>query len=193
MPNLTWCRTPMMAVLLLAASVLQAAAQEVRPPARIPSFALADSSRYEQPEMGIRYAYRFADSTQHVAATAFVYPVPAARLATPAEQQIAEEARDFVASLDGGVEQGWYRAFTVVVDTARAWDAADGSHPGHLVAAILRRDGENLVSFMHLMVMGDHYVKTRLTLPAEEWRTSRAPNFGPDLFAALAPPAPAPR
>lgn len=182
-----------MAVLLLAASVLQAAAQEVRPPAQIPSFTMADSSRYEQREMGIRYAYRFADSTQHVAATAFVYPVPAERLARPAEQQVAEEARSFVASLNGGIEQGWYRTFTVVVDTARAWDAADGPRPGHLVAAVLRRDDGNLVSFMHLMVMGGQYVKTRLTLPAEEWRTSMAPNFGPDLFAALRAPAPAPR
>lgn len=183
----------MMAVLLLAASVLQASAQEVRPPARIPSFTMMDSSRYEQREMGIRYAYRFADSTQHVAATAFVYPVPAERLAKPAAEQIAEEAREFVASLDGGIGQGWYRSVTVVVDTARAWDATDGSHPGHLVAAVLRRDDGNLASFMHLMLLGDHYVKTRLTLPAEEWRTSMAPNFGPDLFAALAPPAPAPR
>ena len=179
------------AVLFVAAGAQTAAAQVIRPPAQAGAFVLTDSSRFEDPELGIRYTYR--NAAERVAGDAYVYPVPAAARALPAERQVAREAEAFVASLDAGIEQGWYSSYQVGVNEARSWQTADGPRPGHLVVTIQRRGEEVFVSFMHLVLMGDQYVKTRLTLPAEQWRNSMAPNFAIDLFAALSASPPPPR
>ncbi len=182
------CRTAAAAVLFVAASAASAAAQAIRPPAQAGAFVLADSSRFAQPELGIRYTYR--NAAERAAGDAYVYPVPAAHHDLSAERQVALEAEGFVATLDAGIEQGWYSSYQVGVNEARSWQTADGSRPGHLVVIIQRRREEVFVSFMHLVLMGDQYVKARLTLPAEQWRTSMAPNFAIDLFAALSASSP---
>lgn len=177
------------ALLLAAAASPDAAAQEVRPPAQVRGFVMSDSSRYEQAELGITYTYR--NEAERVGANVYVYPVEPERRALPEAQQIAREAEGFVAGLPAGVERGWYSAYELVVNEARTFETAGGPRPGHLVAVVLRRPEGVAVSFMHLVLVGDHYVKTRLTLPAEQWRTSTAPEFGLDLFRQLPAPAPA--
>lgn len=190
MPASGWSRLRLClaAALVIGGVAVEAAGQETRVPARVGTFVITDSSRYEQAELGIMYTYR--DSAERVAGNAFVYPVPADRLRLPPEQQVALEAETFATSLQEGVEEGWYIGFEVPVSEARSWDTADGPRPGHLAVAAIRRQDAVHISFMHLVLVGDHYVKTRLTLPAEQWRESLAPNFGPDLFRLLAGPAP---
>lgn len=173
--------------LLLAAAAADLRAQEVRVPVTIGPFEMADSNRFEQAELGISYTYRNT-AERNVTASAYVYPVPAEWLSLPADERIAREAETFRLSLPAGVDRGWYNAFTLPVDTARAWNTADGERPGHLAVAALRRDDGVYISFMHVVMIGDQFVKTRLTMPAEQWRESMAPNFGPDLFALLSAP-----
>lgn len=183
------CWIALVPVLSVAAAAADVVAQDI--PAHAGPFVLTDSSRYEQAELGIMYTYR--NEPERVGGSAYVYPVYEARRALPVEQQLAQEAETFVASLRVGVDRGWYDDVQLVVNEARTFETAEGPRPGHLVAAVLRRDGGALVSFMHLVVLGDQYVKTRLTMPAEQWRTSMAPNFGPDLFKQLAAPVPDPQ
>jgi hypothetical protein len=172
------------ALLLLCAGSVEAAAQEIRLPDRTGPFTLRDTTRYEQTALGIMYQY--AHPTERAAASAYVYPVPAERLANPAEKQVAEEAAAFVAGFAVGIEKGWYSDVQLVVNEPHTFATADGPRPGHLVAAVFRREDGSHISFMHLVLLGGQYVKTRLTMPAEAWRNSTAPNFGPDLFEQLA-------
>lgn len=184
-------RISLAAALVIGIAAGDGAAQETRVPAQVGPFVMTDSSRYAQRELGIMYTYR--DSAERVVGNAYVYPVPADWLRLPPEQQVALEAESFVASLQAGVEKGWYIAFDVPVNEARSWDTADGPRPGHLAVAAIRRENGAHVSFMHLVLVGDHYVKTRLTLPAAQWRDSMAPDFGPDLFRLLTGPVPVQR
>lgn len=168
--------------LLILGFAPEAAAQQVRLPRQVGPFVLSDSTRYDQPELGI--GYRFSHP-ERVRANAYVYPVPPERLAHSDSQRIAQEAEDFLRTLSAGVEQGHYRTIEVVVSEARSFTTADGPRAGYLVAAVFLQGSETFVTLMHLVVLADQYVKTRLSLPSEEWRTSRAPNFGPDLFRQL--------
>lgn len=189
MPTIPWSRfrVPLAVVLLAAAGDLRA--QEVRLPAQVGPFTMADSSRYEQRALGIMYTYR--NTAERVVGNAYVYPVPEEWLQLPEEERVAREAERFRMSLAEGIRQGWYSNVSAPVDTARAWDTADGTRPGHLTVAALRTADGAHVSFMHLVLLGDRFVKTRLTMPVEQWRNSMAPNFGPDLFQQLSAPAPA--
>lgn len=173
--------------LLVAAVNLRA--QEVQVPAKVGPFVMVDSSRYEQAALGIMYTYRNAE--ERVVGNAYVYPVDPKWMGLAPGERVAREVETFRASLEVGVERGWYSAFNIPVDTARAWDTADGERPGHLAVAALRRDDGVHVSFMHLVMIGDQFVKTRLTMPVDQWRESMAPNFGPDLFEQLTGPLPA--
>jgi hypothetical protein len=167
---------------LLTGSVFEASAQETRLPSQVGPFSLTDTSRYERAELGIMYTYT---SPEGVRANAYVYPVPRERLRAAEALRVAAEAKSFLATLTAGNERGLYDDVNVVVDEACLWETSDGSRPGHLVAAVVSRENGSFVSFMHLVLIGDHYVKTRLTMPAQQWRTSLAPNFGPDLFQML--------
>lgn len=189
MRSFRWSRVRILvaAAVCVATAAVDAAAQPVQLPAEAGPFVLSDSLRYDRP--GPSMAYRYQDPAERVTGDAFVYPVGADLLASPDSQRIATEAEAFIATLAEGVELGWYSDYRVVVNEAREWETADGPRPGYLVAFVQRREDGAYVSFMHLVLLGDHYVKTRLTLPAEQWRTSAAPDFALDLFKQLRPAA----
>lgn len=173
---------PFAALLLVATMAAGAAAQDL--PARAGTFVLADSSRDERAGEGVVHTYH----NEGEAGRAFVYRL---RRTLPEGEQLAAEADSLIASLEAGRARGWYSAVRIVVNEARTFETGDGPRPGHLLAAVLHRgEEEALVSFMHLVLLGDQYVRTRLTLPANQWRTSLAPNFAIDLFRELRAPAP---
>lgn len=175
-------------VLLVAAASVDAAAQEIRLPGNVGVFVMTDSSRYERSELGIMYTY--VDASARVGANAYVYPVPAARLGMADSLRVAAEAESFAAEVSASVDQGWYSDVNMVVNRPETYDTGDGPRPGHLVIMVLSRDNRTFVSFMHLVLLGDQYVKTRLTLAGERWRTSMAPPlFSTDLFGRIAVPS----
>lgn len=151
-------------------------------PLSVQNFTLVDTSRYENPALGTGYRYAGPPT---VRANAYVYPVPGERLGLSDAERVSAEARVFVADLGKGVGAGFYDRYEVVIDTARTFTTPQGERPGQAVAFVFSQSGQAYVSLMHLICLGDHYVKVRLTIPGREWRENPAPDFALHLFAAL--------
>jgi hypothetical protein len=166
----------------IAVSLPAAASAQVQLPLRVGDFVLRDTVRYPQEALGARFAYY--DAAGH-AMSVFVYPVPPERRTLADSLQLEAEGETFKQTLDAAVRQGLYQQATVVASSPRRFQSSADSIPGYLAVATVRREGQTLVSFMHVVLQGTSYVKTRLTLPADEWRESMVPNAPLDLFRAL--------
>jgi len=126
-------------------------------------------------------AYRYQNAAK-VRADVFVYAVPADRIGSPDSVQLASESELFVAGLASGIDRGDYDTYQVPVNSTVNVDTkTESSIPGHVVVMVFRRGNDTFVSFMHLFVMDQTYVKVRLTLPSADWETSMAPNFALEL------------
>lgn len=149
-------------------------------PRSLIGFRLSDSTRFAD---GGGASFRYLDSSK-AQADVYLYPVSSPRLASDSAT-LASEARAFIAGLAYGPERGWYEAYDVVIDTLRLVATDLGQVPVRVVVYAFRRSTSTYVSFTHLALVNDDFLKVRLTLPSRVWSTSMAPNFALDLIKVL--------
>lgn len=167
--------------LILGSSLsAQNPATVARLPRSLIGFRLSDSTRFAD---GGGASFRYLDSSQ-ARADVYLYPASSPRSASDSAT-LATEGAAFIASLAYGPERGWYEAYDVVIDTLRLVATDRGQVPVRIVVYVFLRASSTYVSFTHLALVNDEFLKVRLTLPSEAWETSMAPNFGLDLVTRL--------
>jgi hypothetical protein len=151
-------------------------------PHQVGAFSFSDSIAYPDTTAGRGYSYQDSGGTR---ADLFVYPVTRTAATLPSDSlRLAREADLFLAGIAERRKRGAIGEYQVPVNDALA--RSDPGLPGRVVVVIWERNGKKEVSFTHLFVLAGRFLKARLTLSAEEWETSTAPNFGPDIAALLA-------
>lgn len=163
------------------AAVSQGFRQEVRMPPTVDGFRLADST-----ELGgeAGKSFRYADSSG-ILVDVYLYPVETPGSAVRAPSRLDSEGSAFLNSLAEAQVRGWYADYRVIIDTVRTFRSADGEVQGRVVVFVFQTGEDAFVSFAHLFVLDDYYLKVRLTLPSSTWEHSQAPNFAQHLIGQV--------
>ena len=162
----------------------QGTGQQPQLPDSVYGFSLTETSTLPG-TAGIAYRYQ---NRAKVWADVFVYAVPSDRLGASDSVQLASETEEYVTGLAAGIDRGRYDAYEVPVNRPVSVDTkAETPVSGRVVVMVFHRGDQSFVSFMHLFLKGQSYVKVRLTLPAAEWQDSMAPNFALELAKHLSP------
>lgn len=184
--NMTRARSRLVGLALIFVPSYPALAfQDPAPAPRLPSvlgpFRFADSARSGDPP-ATRLSYVDSAGTR---VDVFVYPIPLRRPSESVAAVLEREAAAFVLSLAEQAGGDRYEGYRVVVDTLRRVQTETSSIPMRILVFVYGRSEDAFVSFMHVFVVANQYVKVRLTLPFEVWQTSLAPNFALDLARYL--------
>jgi hypothetical protein len=131
--------------------------------------------------------YTYRDSASRTRVDAYIYPLsPENEVLGTDSARLAHEAELFAQALAIRERQGALEAYSVTID--RPLEPSQSRVPGRVVVAVWRERGIPFVSFMHVFAFAGTLLKVRLTLPADRWQTSTAPNFALDLVRALSEP-----
>jgi hypothetical protein len=159
-----------------AAQPLAKAPAEIVAPARIGSYLRGERTDYDNPELGVGYAYAPESKADSSWATVYYYRGTYPET-TSSALIISAEVKDFMQILAHLQERGQYERYHV------AWSQADtlraGEHvlPGHKIGYVYQTGGVPVFSSFHVYVAGRTIIKVRGSVPVSQLSETRLPGF----------------
>jgi len=153
-------------------------------PDTVGAFVLKETEVLNSGDLVVRY---MDSEGQH--ADLYIYP-PTDYFEDAASDSIVLDAHaaDFVESLKYGVAQGWWETYSLVMEPRPiVAKTASGEATGRVSVFVFRKRGQVYVSLMHLFLVNEQFVKSRVSLPAEGWDQTDKSRFGLQVMEQLAP------